>query len=73
VCEVRSAAGGVSAGWSFEDGWLPEYPETAGYIIEASSTPPRPHTMLGQRNFRSAMPIKAPGCRQSELHVGKCS
>lgn len=27
-------AGGISAGWSFEDGWLPSYPETSGYIIE---------------------------------------
>ena len=27
-------AGGVSAGWSFEDGWLPGYPETSGYIVE---------------------------------------
>ncbi len=27
-------AGGVSAGWSFEDSWLPSYPETTGYIIE---------------------------------------
>jgi len=27
-------AGGVAAGWSFEDGWLPSYPETTGYIIE---------------------------------------
>lgn len=27
-------AGGVSAGWSFEDGWLPSYPETTGYIVE---------------------------------------
>ena len=27
-------AGAVSAGWSFEDGWLPGYPETSGYIIE---------------------------------------
>ncbi len=27
-------AGGASAGWSFEDGWLPSYPETTGYIIE---------------------------------------
>ena len=27
-------AGGVSAGWSFQDGWLPSYPETTGYIIE---------------------------------------
>ena len=26
--------GGVSAGWSFEDGWLRSYPETTGYIIE---------------------------------------
>ncbi|AKU13574.1 hypothetical protein AzCIB_3681 [Azoarcus sp. CIB] len=30
----ESDAGGVSAGWSFEDGWLPGYPETTGYIIE---------------------------------------
>src|SRR5690242_5075528 len=30
----HSDAGGVSAGWSFEDGWLPSYPETTGYIIE---------------------------------------
>jgi len=29
-----SDAGGVAAGWSFEDGWLPGYPETTGYIIE---------------------------------------
>lgn len=27
-------AGGVSAGWSFEDGWLSGYPETSGYIVE---------------------------------------
>lgn len=27
-------AGGVSAGWSFEDEWLPSYPETSGYIVE---------------------------------------
>lgn len=26
--------GSVSAGWSFEDGWLQGYPETSGYIIE---------------------------------------
>jgi hypothetical protein len=35
--DVRDAepdAGGVSAGWSFEDGWLPSYPETSGYIVE---------------------------------------
>jgi len=30
----RPDAGGVAAGWSFEDGWLPSYPETTGYIIE---------------------------------------
>ena len=30
----RTDAGGVSAGWSFEDGWLPSYPETSGYIVE---------------------------------------
>jgi hypothetical protein len=34
VCDGRSDEGGVSAGWSFEDGWLPGYPETTGYIIE---------------------------------------
>lgn len=31
-------SGGVSAGWSFEDGWLPSYPETSGYIIETFVT-----------------------------------
>jgi len=30
----QSDSGGVSAGWSFEDGWLPSYPETSGYIVE---------------------------------------
>ncbi len=30
----QADAGGVSAGWSFEDGWLPSYPETSGYIVE---------------------------------------
>jgi len=34
VRDNQSDAGGVSAGWSFEDGWLPSYPETTGYIIE---------------------------------------
>ncbi len=26
--------GGVSGGWSFEDGWLPSYPYTSGYLVE---------------------------------------
>lgn len=34
VREGQPDAGGVAAGWSFEDGWLPGYPETTGYIIE---------------------------------------
>ena len=40
LCRAQDArdgqrdAGGVAAGWSFEDGWLPSYPETTGYIIE---------------------------------------
>lgn len=34
VLDSRFDAGGVSAGWSFEDGWLPGYPETTGYIVE---------------------------------------
>jgi hypothetical protein len=34
VRDGRPDAGGVAAGWSFEDGWLPSYPETTGYIIE---------------------------------------
>jgi Squalene-hopene cyclase C-terminal domain len=34
VREGRFDAGAVSAGWSFEDGWLPGYPETTGYTIE---------------------------------------
>jgi hypothetical protein len=34
VRDGKHDQGGVSAGWSFEDGWLPGYPETTGYIIE---------------------------------------
>ena len=34
VRDGQPDAGGISAGWSFEDGWLPSYPETTGYIIE---------------------------------------
>ena len=34
VRDGKDDQGGVSAGWSFEDGWLPGYPETTGYIIE---------------------------------------
>jgi hypothetical protein len=34
VRKYKPDAGGVAAGWSFEDGWLPSYPETTGYIIE---------------------------------------
>ena len=34
VRDGKSDAGGAAAGWSFEDGWLPSYPETTGYIIE---------------------------------------
>ncbi len=34
VRDSQADAGGVAAGWSFEDGWLPGYPETTGYIIE---------------------------------------
>lgn len=34
----RPDQGGVSAGWSFEDGWLPSYPETSGYIVETFLT-----------------------------------
>jgi uncharacterized protein YyaL (SSP411 family) len=34
VRDAEADAGSVSAGWSFEDGWLPGYPETTGYIIE---------------------------------------
>ena len=34
VRDGKPDAGGVAAGWSFEDGWLPSYPETTGYIIE---------------------------------------
>jgi len=34
VRDGKPDAGGVAAGWSFEDGWLPSYPETTGYISE---------------------------------------
>jgi hypothetical protein len=50
--DVRNSkpdAGGVSAGWSFEDGWLPSYPETSGYIVEtliaAARILERPHLL----------------------------
>jgi len=46
VRDDKPDAGGVSAGWSFEDGWLPSYPETSGYIVEtflaAATTLKRP-------------------------------
>jgi hypothetical protein len=34
ILDERLDAGGVSAGWSFDEGWLPGYPETTGYIVE---------------------------------------
>ena len=34
IRDAQPDRGGVSAGWSFEDGWLPSYPETSGYIVE---------------------------------------
>ena len=34
VRENEADAGSISGGWSFEDGWLPGYPETSGYIVE---------------------------------------
>ncbi len=34
IRQGQTDTGGVSAGWSFEDGWLPSYPETSGYIVE---------------------------------------
>ena len=34
IRDGQADQGGVSAGWSFEDGWLPSYPETSGYIVE---------------------------------------
>lgn len=34
IRDAQPDSGGVSAGWNFEDGWLPGYPETSGYIVE---------------------------------------
>ncbi len=34
VRDGKADVGSVAAGWSFEDAWLPGYPETTGYIIE---------------------------------------
>ncbi len=34
IREGKTDSGGVAAGWSFEDSWLPSYPETSGYIVE---------------------------------------
>jgi hypothetical protein len=49
VRDGHADAGGVSAGWSFEDGWLPSYPETTGYIIETFLEAAR---VLGQPDLR---------------------
>ena len=46
----KADAGGVSAGWSFEDGWLPSYPETTGYIIETFLEAAR---RLGESDLRT--------------------
>ncbi|MCB1852662.1 MAG: terpene cyclase/mutase family protein [Gammaproteobacteria bacterium] len=58
-------AGGVSAGWSFEDGWLPSYPETTGYIIEtflaAARILPQPElTTRAERMIDWELSIQAP-------------
>ncbi len=36
LCRAQDVrpGGGVAAGWSFTDSWLPDYPETSGYIVE---------------------------------------
>jgi hypothetical protein len=39
-------------------------------VSSKPSSPRRVLIILRDRNFRSTMAIKAPGCRQSELHVG---
>jgi hypothetical protein len=55
LCRAQDArdgkqdAGGVAAGWSFEDGWLPGYPETTGYIIETFLAAA---THLGNEDYR---------------------
>jgi hypothetical protein len=50
VRDGQPDAGGVSAGWSFEDGWLPSYPETTGYIIETFLEAAR---RLGESDLRT--------------------
>ncbi|RLA48921.1 MAG: hypothetical protein DRR42_16215 [Gammaproteobacteria bacterium] len=51
----KADSGGVSAGWSFEDGWLPSYPETSGYIVEtfvaAASLLKRPELITRASNI----------------------
>ena len=37
-CLKNEGQGGIAAGWNFEDGWLPGYPETSGYLIETLIT-----------------------------------
>ena len=41
--------GGISAGWSFENGWLPGYPETSGYTVETFLAASR---VLGREDLR---------------------
>ena len=40
--QAATSDGGVSAGYSFDDGWIASYPETTGYIIP---------TLLGYANY----------------------
>jgi hypothetical protein len=65
MCESRSDAGGVSAGWSFEDGWLPGYPETTGYIIEtfidAAKALKRPD-LIGRASRMIDWELSPPAC-----------
>jgi hypothetical protein len=71
LCHAQDArsghadAGGVAAGWSFEDGWLPGYPETTGYIIEtfiaAASYLDRPELVArAQRMIDWELSLQAP-------------
>jgi hypothetical protein len=58
LCRAQDARGGfpdrggVSAGWSFGDGWLPSYPETTVYIChKAACVPgsqPRPGSIIAR-------------------------
>lgn len=66
IRDPHADRGGVSAGWSFEDGWLPSYPETSGYIVETLLAARDP---LGQPGLNSDLTSRAQRILDWELSL----